>query len=77
MEENEELQDALDQVDEMVDGIGEIIIEIANANQDFICTTCLRTASELYQIMENYAREEDCDSIKEQFTYITGRNIDE
>lgn len=77
MEENEELQDALDQVDEMVDGIGEIIIEIANANQDFICTTCLRTASELYQIMTNYAREEDCDSIKEQFTYITGRNIDE
>lgn len=77
MEENEELQDSLDQIDEMVDGIGEIIIEIANANQDFICTACLRTASELYQMMKNYAREEDCDSIKEQFTYITGRNIDE
>lgn len=77
MKENEELQDALDQIDEMVDGIGKIVIGIAHDNSDFICTTCLRTASELYQIMEKYAREEDCDSIKEQFTYITGRNIDE
>lgn len=77
LDELEEMQELQEMVDEMVDGIGQIIIKIANDNREFICTACLRTASELFQIMENYAREEDCDSIREQFASITGRDIDE
>ncbi len=79
MEENiyEELEDATEQVDELMNGIAEIIIEIADANKNFCCSTCIHVAEELYQLFENYAREEDCDSIREQYSYITGRDLDE
>lgn len=79
LEENiyEELEGAHEQVDEIMDGIGEIIIEIAEANKNFCCSTCIHVAEELYQLLKNYASEEDCDSIKEQYSYITGRNLDE
>lgn len=77
MEENEELQDALEQVDEMVDGIGTIIKQIACANYSSMCTTCHRTAKGLYRIFCNYAREEDCDRIRDEYKDITGRDLDE
>lgn len=72
-----ELEELQDQMDDVVNRIGEIIISIARNNDDFICTTCLNTAHELYQILKDTAREEDCDNISEQFAHITGRNIDD
>jgi len=72
-----ELEELRDEMDDVVNRIGEIVISIARNNDDFVCTTCLNTAHELYGIMVDYAREEDCDNIYEQFAYITGRNIDD
>lgn len=73
----DELEDLQEQMDNVVNSLGEIIIEIASDNSEFVCSACIRTAKELYQLFENYAREEDCDSIKEQYSYITGRNLDD
>lgn len=52
-------------------------IEIASDNKEFVCTACLRTAKELYQIFKSIARDEDCGSICEQYAYITGSDLDE
>lgn len=72
-----ELDEALETIDDMVDIIGKLIISIARSNDEFICTECLRTTHELYQIMRKYAREDDADRIYEEFKEITGRNIDD
>lgn len=75
---NDEKYEALqNQLDTVVDSIGHIIIDIAKNNDDFICTTCLNTAHELYRILVDAAREEDSINIYEQFAHITGRNIDD
>ena len=76
MEESKELLEALESIDDMVDRIGKLIISIALSNDDFICTECLHTAHELYEIIRKYAREDDADRIREEFEEITGRNID-
>lgn len=77
MDESKELTEALENIDDMVDTIGKIIISIADSNDDFICTECLYVASKLYQIMRKYAREDDADRIREEFKEITGRNIND
>lgn len=73
----EELEELQDQMDDVVNSLGEIIIEIASDNKDFICSACVRTAKELYQIFKNNAREEDCGSICEQYAELTGSDLDE
>lgn len=73
----EELEELQDQMDDAVDSLGRIIIEIASDNSDFVCSACLRTAKELYQILKSIAREEDCESICEQYAKITGRDIND
>ena len=77
MEESKELTEALGAIDDIVDRLGKLIISIAHSNDDFICTECLHTAHELYEIMRKYAREEDADRIYEEFKEITGRYIDD
>jgi hypothetical protein len=81
MNEKEELQEqlseAIETIDNMVGAIGDAIIGIAYDNTDFICTRCLKTAEELYDLMKLYARGKDCKSIREQYQYITGRDLDE
>lgn len=73
----EELEELKEQMDDVVDSLGRIIIEIASDNKEFVCTACLRTAKELYQIFKNNAREEDCGSICEQYACLTGSDLDE
>lgn len=73
----EELEELQDQMDDVVDELGKIIIEIAADNSEFVCSSCLRTAKELYQIFKNNAREEDCGSICEQYAALTGSDLDE
>lgn len=53
----EELEDLQEQMDDVVNSLGEIIIEIASDNSEFVCSACIRTAKELYQIFKNIARE--------------------
>ncbi len=73
----EEYESLQNQMDDVVDSIGKIIINIAEQNDDFICTGCLNTAHDLYRILVEAAREEDCNNIYKQFADITGRNIDD
>ncbi len=73
----EQLDEALDTIDDMVNTISEIIIDIGSSNSDFVCTACLKTAEELYRLIKRYAREEDAASVLEQYTYMTGRSLDE
>lgn len=75
MENSKELTEALEAIDDMVDTIGELIICIADSNDEFVCTECLYVAKRLYQLMRKYAREEDADRICEEFKEITGRDI--
>lgn len=72
---SEKPEELLDQMDAVTDSIGAIIIKIANDNTDFTCSRCLRTAKELYDIFKQIAREEDCESIRNQYLEITGREI--
>ena len=74
---SEECEELREQIDDVVDNLGKIIIEIAEYNEDFICTTCLDTAKELYQIFKQLARDEDCESLCEKYLNITGRDLDE
>lgn len=75
MEKSNELTEALETIDDMVDRIGKIIISIAYSNDEFICTECLNTAYKLYGIIRKYAREDDADRIYSEFKEITGRDI--
>ena len=59
------------------DDIGEIIISIARANEDFICSQCLKTANNLFITLTKFASVEYCEAIKEQFKTITERDIEE
>lgn len=77
MTESEELEELREQLDDVVDSLGTIIIDIASDNDEFVCSTCLNTAKELYWIFRDIARDGDCDSICEQYAYITGRDLDE
>lgn len=77
MTESEELEELRNQLDDVVDSLGAIIINIAADNDEFVCSTCHNTAKELYRIFKNIARDEDCGSICEQYAYITGRDLDE
>ncbi|MBQ8569363.1 MAG: hypothetical protein IJ446_09115 [Oscillospiraceae bacterium] len=72
-----ELEEALSAVDGLVDTIAQMIIDIAYSNKYFICTQCIKTAKELYQLMKLYAREDYCASVAAQYEEITGRDIDE
>ena len=74
---SEECEELREQIDDVVDDLSKIIIEIAEHNDDFICTTCLDTAKELYQIFKQLARDEDCGSLCEQYLSITGRELDD
>ncbi len=74
---SEELENLQEQMDDVVNSLGEIIIEIASDNSEFVCSACIRTAKELYQIFKSIAREEDCGSICEQYAYITGSDLDD
>lgn len=73
----EELEEALDTIDDMVKEIGGLIITIAHSNEDFICTECLRTAQTLFGLMKDYASEEDVTDIREQWKDITGISLDD
>ena len=73
----EELEELQEQVDDVVNELGKMIIQIASDNSEFVCSACIRTAKELYQIFKSIAREEDCGSICEQYACITGRDLDE
>lgn len=73
----EELEELQDQMDDVVNSLGEIIIEIAADNSEFVCSACLRTAKELYQIFKNNARDEDCADILEQYACLTGNNLED
>ena len=73
----EELEELQEQMDDVVDSLGRIIIEIASDNSEFVCSACIRTAKELYQIFKSIAREEDCGSICEQYAHITGSDLDD
>lgn len=73
----EELEELREQLNDVVDSLGTIIIDIASDNDEFVCSTCLNTAKELCRIFKNIARDEDCGSICEQYSYITGRDLDE
>ena len=73
----EELKELQDQMDDVVDELRKIIIEIAADNSEYVCSACIRTAKELYQIFKNNARAEDCGSICEQYAELTGSDLDE
>ena len=74
-EEREELEQALDAIDDMVDTIAKEIVATAHQNDDFICTSCLRTAKRLFGLFRKYAREEDVTKLREDWKSITGRDI--
>lgn len=74
---SEELEELQDQMDDVVDELGKIIIEIAADNSEFVCSACLRTAKELYQIFKNIARDKDCTAVVEQYAYLTGNNLED
>ena len=73
----EQLEEALDIIDDMMKEIGGLIITIAHSNDDFICTECLRTAQTLFGLMKDYASEEDVADIREQWNYITDRSLED
>lgn len=73
----EQLEEALDTIDDMVNTISERIISIAHDNEDFICSCCIRTAKTLFGLLKDYAREEDVTDISEQWKDITGREIED
>ncbi len=66
----QELETALEEIDDMVNSIAEAIIQIAHGGHD-------EAAYILYRAMEDHAREEDTLNTYEQFVCITGRNIDD
>lgn len=74
-EEREELEQALDAIDDMVDTIAKEIVATAHQNDDLICTNCLRTAKRLFGLFRKYAREEDVTKLREDWRSITGRDI--
>ena len=55
--------------------IRDMIINIAYSNDEFVCTQCLRTASELLKFLKGYVTETLIDDIAEQFKEITGQDI--
>ena len=73
----EQLEEALDTIDDMVNTISEQIISIAHDNEDFICSCCIRTAKALFGLLKDYAREEDVTDVREQWAYITGMSLDD
>lgn len=77
MENNElaaECDELRDEIDTIINDIGEIIMGIsANAP----CGECIETAKSLWRILEDHAREEDSADILEQFAYKTGVSLND
>lgn len=74
---SEELEESREEIDDIVNEIGEVIMSIAADNDDFICTACIRTARDLWKLLEAHAREEDAEDILEQFAHKTGISLNE
>lgn len=72
---SEELADALlDELDTIINDIGEILRGIADTS---VCGKCIETAKSLWRIMDEHAREEDSADILELFAHKTGVNLNE
>ena len=69
--ENDELRD---EIDTIINDIGESIMGIADVSP---CDGCIETAKSLWRIMEDHAREEDAADILEQFAYKTGVSLND
>lgn len=76
--ENDELaaecEELKDELDTIINDIGEIIMGIADVSP---CDGCIETAKSLWRIMEEHAREEDAADIIEQFAYKTGVSLND
>ena len=72
-----EAEQLRDDIDTIINDIGEIIIGIADGNTADICSECIETAKSLWRIMEDHAREEDEQDILEQFAYKTGVSLND
>lgn len=72
-----ECDELRDELDTIINDIGEIIMGIADGNMSDICGECIETAKSLRRIMEDHAREEDAQDILEQFAYKTGVSLND
>jgi len=66
-----------DVIDDMVNEIGSVIDDIAEANGGYACEECIETAKRLWQIMYEQAREEDAQGVLERFAYKTGISLND
>ena len=64
-----------DIIDDMVNEIGNVIDNIAEAGSGYPCKQCIETAKRLWQIMYEQAREEDAQGVLERFAYKTGISL--
>lgn len=69
-----ECGELLDEIDTIVNDIGEIIMGIASVNS---CGEFIETAKSLFRIMNDHAREDDCADILEQFAHRTGISLND
>lgn len=69
-----ECENLRDEIDTIINDIGEIIVGIADISP---CDGCVDTAKSLWRIMEEYAREEDAIDILERFAYKTGVSLND
>ncbi len=63
-----------DEIDTIINDIGEIIMGIADGE---CCAECISTAKSLWRITEDHAREEDAADILERFAYRTGVSLND
>ena len=66
-----------DVIDDMVNEIGNVIDNIAEAGSGYPCKQCIKTAKRLWQIMNEQAREEDAQGVLERFAYKTGISLND
>lgn len=72
---NEEL---LEQIDSIVNDVGEIIMDIADSMQDSrCCPSCEETAKSLFRLIEEYGDENAVTDMLERFAYKTGISLNE
>ena len=76
--ENDELavecDELRDELDTIINDIGEILMGIADTSA---CGKCIETAKSLWRIMDEHAREEDSVDMLELFAYKTGVSLNE
>lgn len=72
----EELDRISCEQDDIINTIGEAIIDIAYENNDFICGQCIKTANLLLSVLMRYAREDDVADVIEQFYNLSGINLE-